>query len=319
MSDEPNFMEMWKRVITERQLVDVRSPAEYAKGHVPGAISLPLFSDEERATIGTLYKSEGHRVAFSKGLECVSDKLPGLLTALEQMELHKKLAIYCWRGGQRSGSLVWLARQAQLDVIQLPSGYKGFRRICQQLFEYNFDLRILGGTTGSGKTTCLITMKAQGHQVIDLEALANHTGSVFGDALGGQQPSQEHFENLLGRELMSLSADKPLWIEDESRFIGRIMIPDPLFKLMQLAPITILEQPIAQRVSSLCDLYGKATTEQLCLAVDKISKRLGGERSQAIKALIGQGKLHEAAADLLSYYDKAYWNSLNKRNHLICH
>lgn len=318
MTENRMLLQLWKAAFDTQWIIDVRSPAEYAKGHVPEAISLPLFSDDERAVIGTLYKQCGHQHAFAKGLELVAPKLSHILRTLTDLSTSRSIVIYCWRGGQRSASVTWLSEQAQVRATQMPGGYKSYRRICHQLFSDSLNLNILGGSTGVGKTKCLITMKKEGHQVIDLEALACHTGSVFGDALEPNQPSQEHFENLLGRELMLLDLTRNIWLEDESRFIGKLMIPPALFCQMQQAPITMVEQALDQRLDNLCALYGNAGAVALCHAIDRIAKRLGSQRTKEIKLLIESGALRAAAKELLHYYDKAYQHATRNRKLLAC-
>lgn len=302
-------------------IFDVRSPAEYAQGHLPGAQSMPLFNDAERATVGTLYKQEGRNAAVEHGLRLVGPKMVDFVSfAKEQLAKEKsageKLAkIHCWRGGMRSGSVAWLLETAGIATATLEGGYKQFRRYALDLLASPFSLFVLGGLTGSGKSVVLQELRKQGEQILDLEQLACHRGSSYGHLNMPPQPTIEHFENEIAVALSSLDLARPIWIEDESRMIGRCKIPDPLFQRMLASPLFYMECGLEERIERLALEYGTMDACLLIAATKSLSKRLGGGRTQEAVSLIEQGRLQEAIALTLQYYDTSYQYSLMKRAH----
>ncbi len=182
--------------LATRPLLDVRSPGEYAQGHVPGALSFPLFSDAERATVGTIYKQQSRDLALETGLELVGPKLGGFVREARTLAPQGQVVVHCWRGGQRSGSMAWLLRQGGLDVWTLEGGYKAYRTwVLAELAAQQYSLYIIGGRTGTGKTKILHALRQMGEQVVDLEGLACHKGSAFGFIGELPQPTVEQFEN----------------------------------------------------------------------------------------------------------------------------
>ena len=306
-------IESFLAALPQGTCLDVRSPGEYAVGHLPGALSFPLFSDAERAEIGTAYKHISVEKAFELGLLYTGPKMPGLVREARTLAAGKPLLVYCWRGGQRSAALAWLLSQAGLEVYVLEGGYKSWRNHAHQLLEQPYQLRVLGGPTGSGKTDVLHALAAAGEQVVDLEALAAHKGSAFGAIDMPTPPTQEHFINLLADQLRRLDAKRPIWVEDESRMIGQLNIPAPFFKQMQQAPCILLEVPMAMRLQRLVADYGRADQRQLRLAFEKIGRKLGGQHLKAALAFLEQGQLTEAATLALRYYDRAYALDLEER------
>lgn len=290
----------------EGVLLDVRSPLEYAKAHIPTALSLPLFTNEERALVGTCYKQKGKKEAIELGLSLVGPKLHQLAGGAEELTRGRRAKLYCFRGGMRSSSVAWLLRLIGINLITLKGGYKAYRRASanleQLLAEKHFSFKVIAGLTGCGKTALLRERKAQGEQVLDLEGLANHRGSAFGAI--GVQPSQEMFENLLYDELRKIPKSSSLFIEDESRLIGRLVIPKPLFEAMRKAPKELIERSLSERIDRLLEEYGSSPT--LLEGVERIRKRLGGERALKIRNHLEEGRLREAAALLLDYYDRSY-------------
>ena len=211
-----------------RVLLDVRSPGEYGQGHIPGALSFPLFTDAERALVGTCYKQNSREAALELGLELVGPKMAGSVREARTLAPHRRLAVHCWRGGQRSGSMAWLFRQAGFDVVTLEGGYKNFRRYVLESFDdTGLQLMVVGGRTGSGKTQVLKELARLGEQIIDLEAIAHHKGSAFGSIGEPEQPTVEQFENDLFQALRMLDPQRRVWIENESRSIGRVYTPAP--------------------------------------------------------------------------------------------
>jgi len=284
--------------------VDVRSPCEYAQGHIQGAINIPLFSDLERKEVGTLYKARGAKEAFALGLEYVSPKLSHMIDAMQK---HDARRIYCFRGGMRSGSIADLLKQLGSKVTVLEGGYKAYRQFCMKILEQPFDIHLIGGGTGSGKTDLLKTFP----QFIDLEGLACHRGSVFGAM--GNQPAQAHFENLIAEKLRGFDPAKAVWIEDESRMIGALKIPDSLFKAMQKAPLYLVERPINERVKSILQSYDHIKLPEFTSLVERLRKRLGNVRTDEILMLAGRDSWEESVELLVNYYDKAYRESIRGR------
>ncbi len=289
--------------------VDVRSPGEFAHAHIPGAYSLPLFSDKERAEVGTLYKKEGAEAAFDLGLRFVGPKMEALVA--KARTLPHPLTIYCWRGGMRSQSVLWLFSQAGIRASRLEGGYKNYRKNVLNILNQKFPFRVLTGLTGCGKTERLHQLKKEEEQILDLEALANHKGSVFGYL--GPQPSNEHFENRIASILEKFSLERPIWIEDESRLIGTCKIPDGIYDQLRAAPMHQVLCSEEERADRLIKEYGALLPEDLIAATKRLQKRLGNERTQKVIETIEKGDYHEAVRYLLSYYDRTYAASLNKK------
>lgn len=295
-------------------LVDVRSPGEFAKGHVPGAINIQLFSDEQRADIGTKYKKISRDSAINKGLDIAAENSERYLNDALQAASGKELLVYCWRGGMRSEAFCKLLNAAGIDSLRLNGGYKAYKNYIREQFKRKIDIIILGGMTGSGKTEKLLAIKELGEQVIDLEGLAHHRGSAFGYFYDFPQPSNDQFENLLFDEWDKLDFTRALWLEDESRMIGRVQINDYLFAQMRNTTVIKVMVKMEDRVIRLVKDYTDFDKLILLDAFERISKRLGGENHQmAIKAL-GNDDYATAAEIALRYYDKAYLYGLSKRD-----
>jgi tRNA 2-selenouridine synthase len=318
-------------------VLDVRSPAEYKHAHIPGAISLPLFTDEERKVVGTLYKQRSREEAIKQGLEFFGPKMRSMVEEVEKLISNRKtlnngnehtsssntILIHCWRGGMRSGAVAWLLDLYGFTIYSLAGGYKKYRNHVLSVLQQPFPIRIVGGYTGSGKTYILRELRKRGKVMIDLEGLANHKGSAFG-ALGlPPQPSQEMFENLLAAELAKAAnllharvnngEDEPIWLEDESMRIGLVNIPIGLWNQMRQAPVLFLDIPFEKRLEFLVNEYGSLNTESMVNAIFRISKRLGGlETKTAINHLL-EGNKKESFEVLLHYYDKLYLKGLNNR------
>lgn len=314
MSFRPLSPETFLLQAAQAPVFDARSPSEYAKGHLPGAHSLPLFSDQERHEIGILYKQQGREQAVLRGLEIVGPRLTGYIAQVGKCTESRQILLHCWRGGMRSESLAWLLSKAGYRVGLLKGGYKAYRRHVLAGFEAPLHLRVLGGMTGSGKTEILHHLQRGGQQILDLEGLARHKGSAFGALDGGGQPSTEQFENDLFAALQRLRFERPIWVEDESRKIGRVTIPDAFFRQMRLAPVLRMHVPREIRVARLCDDYGAVPAEKLAAAVQAISKRLGGERTRIAMQAIACGDYTAAVHAVLDYYDKTYLHGMSKRD-----
>ncbi len=299
---------------SDRILLDVRSPGEYAQGHIVGARSLPLFSDVERAEVGTAYKQEGPEPAFLLGLERSGPKMRAYVERALTLAPGRRVTVHCWRGGQRSGSMGWLLERAGFDVEILPGGYKAYRTEARAwLGKFPHQLRLLCGPTGSGKTAVLHALRAQGASILDLEGMAHHRGSSFG-AIGQEpQPGSEHFENLLYAALRELPEDRPVWVEDESRLIGTVCLPDTFWDRLSAAPLYQLEPAFEDRVQHLVTDYADFPNEQLAAAFERIGKRLGGQHLKAALEALDTGDYAAAARIALVYYDKTYRHSFERR------
>ncbi|MFM8362242.1 MAG: tRNA 2-selenouridine(34) synthase MnmH [Haliscomenobacter sp.] len=295
-------------------LLDVRSPGEFEAGHIPGAFNLPLFSDEERAIVGTLYKQKGPETAFQKGLELAGKKLPWYVEEARHLAAgSKEIVVHCWRGGQRSGSLAWLLGFAGFDVSVLEGGYKAYRRYVHAQFEERpFRGVVLGGATGSGKTAVLKTLREIGEQVLDLEGLAHHKGSAFGALGETPQPGVEQFENNLFDAFQALDTHRRVWVENESRAIGRVHLPEELWHRLQKSPLIHLEVPFENRVSYLVEVYGTFPREGLEASFLRIERKLGGQHLKTALQALESGDYATAAAIALKYYDKTYAYTTSK-------
>ncbi|MCO6492504.1 MAG: tRNA 2-selenouridine(34) synthase MnmH [Phaeodactylibacter sp.] len=298
-----------------RVLFDVRTPAEYGKGHIPGALSLPLFSNEERAEVGTTYKQADPYKAFLRGLEYVGPKMRAFVEEARKKAPSGKVAVHCWRGGQRSSSMGWLLNLAGMDVQVLSGGYKAYRNhLLEQFAACTPPLIIVGGPTGSGKTGIIHALEQLGEQVIDLEGLAHHKGSAFGALGEAPQPSVEQFENDLFEVFRALDHGRRIWLENESRPIGRVYIPDPLWQQMVKAPLLSVDMPLEVRVERLVSMYAGFPPEDLKESFCRIRKRLGGQHFNAALDALDAGDFAAAARIALAYYDKAYnHHTLSKR------
>ncbi len=331
------FLELAKQY----PLLDVRSPGEFIHAHIPGAYSLPLFSDEERKIVGTAYKQESREQAIKIGLDFFGVKMRKMVEEVESLvnsrkwgmgsELQTKdsrlILVHCWRGGMRSEAVAWLLDLYGFKVYTLAGGYKKFRNYVLDSFKVPFQFNILGGYTGSGKTELLKILKEKGEKVIDLEGLANHKGSAFGRIGLPPQPGQEMFENLLSCELRAVSCEQNtgsskapfrglggIWLEDESQRIGQVNIPLDLWNNMRKSFIFFLDIPFEERLKHIVEEYGSLELEEVIAAIGRISKKLGHLNSKTSILLLKEGKIAESFDILLKYYDKHYFKSLHNRD-----
>jgi tRNA 2-selenouridine synthase len=306
--------EMFLKLAENIPVVDVRSPLEFKSGHIPGALNIPLFNDIERAAVGTKYKKEGRVPAILEGLKlsgpAISFKLEQALNASK----NHKLLVYCWRGGMRSESMAWLFSLAGIETEILEGGYKSYRHLIIEGLSARRKIIVLGGMTGSSKTHIIKFLKGLGQQVVDLEGLANHKGSAFGSLGQPPQPSTEQFANILYRELEKLDSDLPVWLEDESRNIGSVFMPDCFYFNMQDTPAVILMMDVKTRLPRLLMEYSKYPPESLKESILKISKRLGGDNTRDAIRAVEEGDFAKAIEITLFYYDKAYLFGLKKKS-----
>lgn len=307
----PDFLTLSKNF----PVIDVRTPSEFAKGHIPDATNIPLFNDHDHAVVGTAYKHQGRQVAILSGLEIVGPNLRALAERLADCAVDNTLLIHCWRGGMRSQSVAWLASLNGYETYTLTGGYKGFRQLILDALSAPVNLVVLGGASGSGKTAILHELEGMGQQVVDLEGLALHRGSAFGSIGLLPQPTQQLFENQLGMQWQRLDPIGAVWIENESRQLGTLRLPEPTKHQMEQAPILVLDMPFELRVERLVIEYGAYSALSLEKSIRQIGKRLGGlYMQQALNALAG-GDLRTCCALLLShYYDKTYNRFLARKD-----
>jgi tRNA 2-selenouridine synthase len=295
-------------------ILDVRTPDEFNKGHIPGSVNLPLFSNEERKLIGTTYKKSGREQAVRQGIDLVHSKLPNFINSGYELAENKNLLLYCWRGGFRSSSLAWLFDMAGFIVYTLKGGYKTYRNHVLEIFSKPLKMIVIGGMTGSGKTEILNRLAQAGEQVIHLEQLAHHKGSAFGSIGQEKQLSNEQFENILADIIMKLDPGKPVWIEDESRQIGNNQVPDGLYQQIRNSNVICITTDRDIRIKRLIEDYAHFSTDELKQSIHRISKRLGGlSTSRAIDSLMA-GRYQETVDIVLHYYDKTYEYSLRQRD-----
>jgi tRNA 2-selenouridine synthase len=294
-------------------VIDVRSPSEFLAGHIPGAVNIPLFNDTEREAVGIRYKKEGRIPAIIEGLKQTG---PGMFRKIEQalnVAKNGKLLVHCWRGGMRSEAMAWLFSLGSIKTEVLDGGYKSYRQYILERLSVKRKMIVLGGMTGSSKTHILRYLKECGHQIIDLEGLANHKGSAFGSLGQPPQPSTEQFANILYNEMNKININNPVWVEDESRNIGSVFIPDSFYLNMQETLVIVLIMDIKTRLPRLMEEYATYPGEKLKESILKISKRLGGDNTREAINADETGDFARAIEITLNYYDKAYLFGLKKK------
>jgi len=300
---------------TNTPLVDVRSPGEFAKGHIPGATNIPLFSDDERAQVGTAYVQKSQEKAIELGYQFVNPKLSDFIGQSRKVAPDGKVAIHCWRGGMRSHAFAeHLHKNGFQNISVITGGYKAYRNHLLSTFEKPFDLRIVGGYTGSGKTLVIHQLQRVGLQAVDLEGLAKHKGSAFGAIANQIQPSVEQFENDLFEVWRKLEDAQPIWLEDESHNIGGVNLPIHLFHQMRNAPMYFLDIPKEARAQHLVADYANADVEVLAESLGRIAKRLDGQKTKEAFQCLREHRFYEVAFLALSYYDKSYLKGMRFRN-----
>ncbi|MEL6390554.1 MAG: tRNA 2-selenouridine(34) synthase MnmH [Bacteroidota bacterium] len=304
-------------------LIDVRSPGEYNNGHILGAHNVPLFSDSERAHVGTVYKHEGPKKAKEIGYAYVLPKLDTFVSEAERLAPEGRVVVHCWRGGLRSQSFAeHLLKEGIADSPIIWGGYKAYRQYLLASFEEEQRMIVLAGYTGSAKTAILHELRQQGEQIIDLEGYANHKGSAFGAIGESEQPTNEHYHNILFSAWSRLSRIRNCWVEDEGIMIGRVNVPIPIFNQIRAAKTVFLEVPKKYRVQYLVDQYAHSGDELIADGLSRIKKRLGGLDFQKSIEALGHKDYHYIAERCLSYYDKYYLRSIKKRpesqvNHIV--
>jgi len=301
-------------------IIDTRSPAEYAEDHVPGAISAPVLDNEERAEIGTLYKQVSPFDAKKRGAALVAKNIAfHIEDSFSGKERSWKPLVYCWRGGKRSGAMAHVMREIGWPAATLEGGYRSYRRwVVEELEKLpgNFEFRVIHGPTGSGKSRLIAALARRGAQVLDLEGLAAHRGSVLGGLPDRPQPTQKWFESQLLAALLALDPAKPVFVEGESRKIGQVQVPAALIERMRASPCVLLDAALETRVTLLLDEYRHFTEDRAALEaqLDCLVALHGRERIGEWKALAARGAWREFVARLLvEHYDAAYKRS-SERN-----
>jgi tRNA 2-selenouridine synthase len=298
-------------------ILDARSPSEYAEDHLPGAVSVPVLDDEERALVGTVYKQRSAFEAKRVGAPIAARNIAAHIERLFADKPREwKPLVYCWRGGGRSGSLAHVLRQVGWDARQLEGGYKAFRKQVVADLETlpgRFELRVVCGATGSGKSRLLEALSAAGAQVLDLEVLAAHRGSVLGELPGAPQPSQKALETAIWEALCGFDPARPVFVESESRKVGNLRVPEHLIERMRASRCVRLEADVDTRVALLLEDYAHFVGEPGALAakLELLRDLHGAERIGAWQEHLAAGRWQPLVRDLLeSHYDPAYRRSL---------
>ncbi len=297
-------------------LIDVRSPGEYYKGHMPNSINIPLFDNDERSIIGTIYKKEGRKNAVIEGLKFFEKKMESLLDNLfMSIDSYKTIPnknneffirIYCSRGGMRSQSIAWLLDKYKLNPITLRGGYKIYRRWVLDSFSKKLNIVVIGGKTGTGKTRLLSLLEKYKYQTIDLEGFACHRGSTFGGLGMKEQPSNEQFENKIAEKLYSFKISNSIFVEAESANIGKCKIPHEFFNQMKNSRRIEIIRSEPNRLDELIDTYSVFKKEELQESVLRIKKRLGPQRTKIALESINNERWDLVCKSVLDYYDKCY-------------
>jgi len=301
-------------------LIDVRSPSEYYKGNMPNSINIPLFNNEERAIIGTIYKKEGREKAVIEGLKFFEKKIEPLLdTLFKNIDSNKNnelsIRVYCSRGGMRSQSIAWLLEKYKFNTITLKGGYKTYRRWILDSFSKKWNIVIIGGKTGTGKTRLLTLLEKYKYQTIDLEGFACHRGSTFGGLGMNEQPSNEQFENKIAEKLNSFKAINNIFIEAESANIGKCKIPHEFFNQMNTSRRIEILRSEENRLDELIDTYSVFNKEELKESVLRIKKRLGPQRTKIAIESIEKERWDLVCRSVLDYYDRCYeYEKVGKEN-----
>jgi len=301
-------------------IIDVRSPCEHVVENIPGSINVPLLSDIERAEVGTIYARQGEVAARNQALRIISPKIPAIVDQILRLRRRDQaLVIHCWRGGLRSEAVASFLSIVGIDCFRLVGGYKAWRRSVLSDFQedaYSFIPLVLHGLTGVGKTEILQNLRSLGHEILDLEQLANHRGSAFGGLGLGNQPTQKNFEAGLWSQ-MRTSRGQPVFLEAESRKIGRLSLPDCIYGRIQQGRKILVAGTISARARRIVEEYtGLLPREAWTQAIERLSslkERLGSRRVQELKEMLISSQLFEAVQVLLlEYYDPLYSRQIER-------
>ncbi|MES2040802.1 MAG: tRNA 2-selenouridine(34) synthase MnmH [Pseudomonadota bacterium] len=312
-----DFPEVFKRRAEFDAIIDVRSPAEFAEDHIAHAINCPVLDNEERIIVGTMYKQVGSFEAKRLGAALVAKNIGRHIETLFQDKPRDwKPLIYCWRGGNRSGAMAHILAKIGWPVVQLNGGYKAYRQFVNQNLNeglQQFQWQVLCGPTGSGKSRCLQTLAGLGAQVLDLEQLAAHRGSVLGDIPEHAQPSQKQFESRIFEQLQQFDVQKLVYIEAESKKIGNLRVPENLMQAMRASGCLQVNLPLKKRVEFLVEEYAHfmCDTESLNKQLHFLTALHGKEKISGWKQMAQDGELTQLVKELLEqHYDPAYGKSI---------
>ena len=301
------------------EIIDVRTPAEFAEDHIPGAINCPVLSDEERITVGTLYKQVSPFEARKVGAAMIAKNIAEHLQT--HFQAHPKSwrpLVYCWRGGQRSGAMSIILAQVGWAAHKLEGGYKTYRRDVLEKLEalpQSFTFRVVCGPTGSGKSRLLAALADTGHQVLDLEMLAKHRGSVLGRLPEQAQPSQKWFDSALLLALQKVDPDRPIYVEAESNKIGLITLPPALITAMHASNCLLVETPMDTRVAGLLEDYRHYldNPQTLIAHLQSLHRFHGAKQLEHWSAQIHAGEFSVMVSELLTlHYDPSYFRATAK-------
>jgi tRNA 2-selenouridine synthase len=301
------------------EVLDARSLGEFSEDHLTGAISTPVLNDDERIRVGTLYKQSSAFDAKKLGAALVARNIATMLD--EQFSSKPKdwtPLVYCWRGGNRSGALATILARVGWPTYILEGGYREYRRAILSSFEtlpQQFQYRVIAGPTGSGKSQILQKLASLGAQVLDLEDLAKHKGSVLGGLVGQPQPSQKQFDSLVAQKLRNFDASKPVFIESESKKVGSCQVPDQLILAMRSSPCIVIDASVTTRVQLLLGEYEHFTTDQAHLfkQLDCLTDLHGHKVIDGWKTLAKNESWDDfVEATLVQHYDPAYYKSMDR-------
>jgi len=298
----------------ELPVIDVRSEGEFATGHIPGVTNIPLLNNTERSSVGTTYRHQGQQAAIEEGFRLVGPRRDRMVLDAEKAAHGKEVIVHCWRGGMRSAYFSEFITTAGIQSRTLKGGYKAYRNAALDMFRTPLNLVSLTGCTGSGKSDLLRELDRQGEQVLDLEAMACHKGSAFGHLLQPSQPTTEQFQNDLYESLIKLDRSRRIWVEDESIAIGKIFLPSDFWIQLHASPLVRMDVRKDVRVSRLVAEYGPADRDEFLSIMSRISKKLGGQNFLAAAEKLKLGDMPAVMEILLTYYDKAYLRSMEKRS-----
>ncbi|RMH61504.1 MAG: tRNA 2-selenouridine(34) synthase MnmH [Calditrichaeota bacterium] len=287
-------------------IIDVRSPAEFQKGHISGAVNIPLLDDQERHQVGTYYVQKGRQQAIELGLKLVGPKMAEMARRAGQLDTLPFRRVYCWRGGMRSEKTAWLFELTGMSCAVLQGGYKAFRNAMLDHLRAIRQLVLIQGPTGSGKTETLHSLAKRGFQVLDLEGLARHKGSAYGHLGQDSQPTSQQFHNDLFMWMLHFDLRRPVFVEAESACIGKVNLPDPLWLKMKNSPVIHIDIAREARMTHLMQNYGGFDKDALIDATTRIRSHLGGQRFERIVQLIREDAIREAISLVLEYYDAGY-------------
>ena len=314
----------------EGPLIDVRSPSEYYKGHMPKSINIPLFDNNERAIVGTIYKKNGRDKAVIEGLRFIEKKIEKLVNSFfecinsQKLEFIKNgihdpvIKIYCARGGLRSLSIAWLLEKYKFNTITLQGGYKKYRNWSLDSFSKKWNILVIGGKTGTGKTRLLKLLEKHNYQTLDLEGIACHRGSTFGGLGMKEQPTNEYFENLIAEKLDEFNLNEYLFVEAESANIGKCKIPHDFFIQMKTSSRIEIIRSESNRLDELVNTYSIYNQTDLQESVLRIKKRLGPQRTKIAIDSIKKKKWYSVCKAVLEYYDKCYEYEKVGKNNIKC-